>query len=180
MRIIETKVYQFEELDEQTKQKAIDNCRYKNIDNGDWYEFIQEDLSLVGIELRSFDINRGNYAHLFIDDMYISCEKIIKFHGENCETYKIAQRYIEKYDSIKDKIDNLECIENDDSDEEHLNKLCHLDRDLEDLDEEYEKEFSEEVLSMLRKEFEHLTSDEHIIECFDINQCEFTDQGKLI
>jgi len=180
MRIIKTKAYQFEELDEQTKQKAIDNCRYRNVDDDFWYEFIEEDLYSVGIELRSFDINRGNYAHLFIDNMFISCDKIIKFYGLNCEIYKIAQRYIEESDFIKDKIDNLECIENDDSDEEHLDKLFHLDKDLEDLDEEYYKEFSEEVLSMLRKEFEYVTSDEHIIECFDINQCEFTENGKLI
>ena len=55
-----------------------------------------------------------------------------------------------------------------------------LDKDLEDLDEEYQQEFSWEVLSMLRKEYEYMTSDEHIIEFFDINQCEFTEKGKLI
>ena len=74
----------------------------------------------------------------------------------------------------------MEHDENDNSDEEHLNKLMQLDKDLEDLDEEYQKEFSEEVLSMLRKEYEHLTSDEYIIEMFDANEYEFTDQGKLI
>ena len=112
--------------------------------------------------------------------MYVSCEKIIKFHGENCETYKIAERYIEEYDSIQDKMDNLECYKNDDSDEEHLNKLMQLDADLEDLNEEYQKEFSEEVLSMLRFEFEHMTSDEYIIEMFEANEYEFTEEGKLI
>ena len=69
---------------------------------------------------------------------------------------------------------------NDDSDEEHLNKLMQLDKDLEDLDEEYQKEFSEEVLSMLRKEYDYMTSDEHIIEMFEVNKYEFTDQAKLI
>jgi len=160
MRIIETKAYQFEELDEQTKEKAIDNCRHINVDDDYWYEFIKEDLSNVGIELRSFDINRGNYAHLFIDDMYISCEKIIKLHGLNCETYKIAERYIKEYKEIHQHI--------------------HDDDAIECLDEEYQKEFSWEVLSMLRKEFEYMISDEHIIEFFDINQCEFTENGKLI
>jgi len=180
MKIIETKAYQFEELDEQTKEKAIDNYRHISVDDDSWYEWIKEDLISVGIELRSFDIDRGNYAHLFIDNMYVSCEKIIKFHGENCETYKIAERYIEEYDSIQDKMDNLECYKNDDSDEEHLNKLMQLDADLEDLNEEYQKEFSEEVLSMLRKEYEYMTSDEHIIQMFEANDFEFTDQGKLI
>ena len=75
---------------------------------------------------------------------------------------------------------DLEFNENDDSDEENLNKLMQLDKDLEDLDEEYQKEFSEEVLSMLRREYEYMTSDEYIIEMFQANEYEFTDQGKLI
>ena len=180
MRTIETKAYQFEELDEQTKEKAIDNNRYIGVEDNFWYEFIKEDLISVGIQLRSFDIERGSFAEIHLEDFYDTCEKIIDSHGENCETYKIAERYIKEYNSIKEKMDNLEEYENDNSDEEHLNKLMQLDKDLEDLDEEYQKEFSEEVLSMLRKEYEHMTSDESIIEMFDANEYEFTDQGKLI
>jgi len=160
MRIIETKAYQFEELDEQTKEKAIDNCRYISVDCDYWYEFIKEDLISVGIELRSFDIERGSFAEIHLEDFYETCEKIIETHGENCETYKIAERYIKEYNEIHQHI--------------------HDDDAIECLDEEYQKEFSEEVLSMLRKEYEHMTSDEYIIEMFDANGYEFTDQGKLI
>lgn len=180
MRIIETKAYQFQELDEKTKEKAIDNYRYVSVEHDSWWDFVKEDLISVGIELRSFDIERGSFAEIHLEDFYETCELILKSHGENCETYKIAERYIKEYDSIKDKMDNLECIENDDSDEEHLNKLMQLDKDLEDLDEEYQKEFSEEVLSMLRREYEYMTSDEYTIEIFEANEYEFTDQGKLI
>ena len=180
MRIIETKAYQFKELDEQTKKKAIDNYRYVSVEHDSWWDFVKEDLISVGIELRSFDIERGSFAEIHLEDFYETCELILKSHGENCETYKIAERYIKEYDSIKDKMDNLECIENDDSDEEHLNKLMQLDKDLEDLDEEYQKEFSEEVLSMLRREYEYMTSDEYTIEIFEANEYEFTDQAKLI
>lgn len=180
MRIIETKAYQFKELDEQTKKKAIDNYRDIGVDDGYWHGVLKEDLNYVGIELRSFDIERGSFAEIHSEDFYETCEKIIETHGENCETHKIAERYIKEYNSIKEKMDNLEEYENDNSDEEHLNKLMQLDKDLEDLDEEYEKEFSEEVLSMLRREFEYQTSDEYIIDMFDANEYEFTDQGKLI
>ena len=180
MRIIETKAYQFQELDEKTKEKAIDNYRYVSVEHDSWWDFVKEDLISVGIELRSFDIERGSFAEIHLEDFYETCELILKSHGENCETYKIAERYIKEYDSIKDKMDNLECIENDDSDEEHLNKLMQLDKDLEDLDEEYQKEFSEEVLSMLRREYEYMTSDEYTIEIFEANEYEFTDQAKLI
>ena len=180
MRIIETKVYQFKELDEQTKKKAIDNCRYMSVEDGYWYEFIKDHLSDVCIELKSFDLDRGSFAEIHIEDLYDTCYLILRLYGETSEIYKIAKRYIKEYDSIKEQMDNLECIENDDSDEEHLNKLMQLDKDLEDLDEEYQKEFSEEVLSMLRKEYDYMTSDEHIIEMFEVNKYEFTDQAKLV
>ena len=152
MRTIETKVYLFKELDEQTKEKAIRN-NYDIAIQDDWYHFTKDDLKEVGIELRSFDIDRGSYAEIHIDYFFETCEKIIKSHGGNCETYKIAERYIKEYNDIQYD---------------------------EDLDKEYEKEFSEEVLSMLRREFEYMTSDEYIIDMFDANEYEFTDQGKLI
>ena len=180
MKTIETKVYQFKELDEQTKEKAIDNYRHISVEDNFWYEFIKEDLISVGIELRSFDLNRGSFAEIHIEDFYDTCKKIIDSHGVLCKTYIIAIRYIKEYNTIKEKIDNLECYENDDSDEEHLNKLMQLDKDLEDLDEEYQQEFSWEVLSMLRKEYEYMTSDEHIIEMFEDNDWEFTEDGKQL
>jgi len=164
MRIIETKAYQFEELDEQTKEKAIDNYRYVSVEHDSWWDFVKEDLNYIGIELRSFDIDRGSFAEIHSEDFYETCEKIIETHGENCETYKIAERYIKEYKDIQYHIQ-------DDED---------LDEKLDDLDNEYQKEFSEEVLSMLRREYEYMTSDEYVIEMFQANEYEFTDQGKLI
>ena len=164
MRIIETKAYQFEELDEQTKEKAIDNYRYIGVESDFWYEWIKEDLISVGIELRSFDIDRGSFAEIHLKDFYETCDLILKWHGENCETYKIAERYIEEYQDIQ----------------YHIKDDEYLDEKLDDLDEEYQKEFSEEVLSMLRFEFEHMTSDEYIIEMVEANEYEFTEEGKLI
>ena len=180
MRTIETKLNQFQELDKQTKEKAIDNYRYIGVEDPYWWDSIKDYLSNVCIELRSFDIERGSFAEIHIEDFCDTCDLILKFHESNYETYKIAERYIEEYNSIQEKIDDLEQYGNDDSDEEHLDKLMQLDMDLDNLDEEYEKEFSEEVLSMLRKEYEYMTSDEHIIQMFEANDFEFTNQGKLI
>ena len=158
MRTIEIKVYLFKELDEQTKEKAIRN-NYDIAIQDDWYDFTKHDLKEVDIELRSFDIDRGSYAEIHIDYLFNTCEKIIKSHGENSETYKIAERYIKEYNEIH----------------------CHIhhDDDIENLDEEYQKEFSEEVLSMLRQEYEYMTSEEYIIEMFESNEYEFTAEGKI-
>ena len=179
MRTIEIKAYQFKDLDEQTKEKVIQNNYHISVLD-DWYDFTKHDLKEVGIELKSFDIDRGNHCNIQIDYVFNTCEKIIESHGANSETYKIAERFIKKYNSIQEEIDNLEQYENDDSDEEHLNKLMQLDKDLEDLDEEYQKEFSEEALSMLKQEYEHMTSEEYIIDMFEANEYEFTAEGKII
>jgi hypothetical protein len=165
MRTIETKVYLFNELDDQTQEKAIQN-NYHIAVQDDWHDFIDNDLKEIGIELRSFDVDRGSFAEIHIDYFFETCEKIIETHGENCETYKIAKRYIKEYNSIQQKIDAL-------NDDDH-------DFDLDYLDEEYQKEFSEEVFSMLRKEYEHMTSEEYLIEMFEANEYEFTAEGEMI
>ena len=162
MRTIETKVYLFNELDDQTQEKVIQN-NYHIAVQDDWHDFIKYDLKEIGIELRSFDVDRGSFAEIHIDYFFETCEKIIETHGENCETYKIAKRYIKEYNSIQ-----------------HLNDDDDDDFDLDYLDEEYQKEFSEEVLSMLRKEYEHMTSEEYLIEMFEANEYEFTAEGEMI
>ena len=165
MRTIETKAYLFDELNDQTQEKAIQN-NYHIAVQDDWHDFIKYDLKEIGIELRSFDVHRGSFAEIHIDHFFKTCEKIIETHGENCETYKIAKRYIKEYNSIQQKIDAL-------NDDDH-------DFDLDYLDEEYQKEFSEEVFSMLRKEYEHMTSEEYLIEMFEANEYEFTAEGEMI
>ena len=180
MRTIETKVYLFNELDDQTQEKAIEN-NYHIAVQDDWHDFTKYDLKEIGIELRSFDVDRGSYAEIHIDYFFETCEKIIQTHGENCETYKIAERYIKEYNSIHEKISAIH-------DSHHWSrefgsdgdKLMQCDIDLDDLEDEYQKEFSEEVLSMLRKEYEHMTSEEYLVDMFNANEYEFTAEGEMI
>ena len=165
MRTIETKVYLFNELDDQTQEKVIQD-NYGIAIQDDWHDFIKYDLKEIGIELRSFDVDRGSFAEIHIDYFFETCEKIIETHGENCETYKIAKRYIKEYNN------SIQHLNDDDDDHDFI--------DLDYLDEEYQKEFSEEVFSMLRKEYEHMTSEEYLIEMFEANEYEFTAEGEMI
>ena len=162
MRTIETKVYLFNELDDQTQEKVIQD-NYGIAIQDDWHDLIKYDLKEIGIELRSFDVDRGSFAEIHIDNFFETCEKIIETHGENCETYKIAKRYIDVYNSIQEK------------DGEYDDFI-----DLDYLDEEYQNRFSEEALSILRAEYEHITSEEYLIEMFEANEYEFTAEGEMI
>ena len=40
MKTIEIKVYKFEELDKQTREKVIENYRYINVEDMNWWEFV--------------------------------------------------------------------------------------------------------------------------------------------
>ena len=176
MRIIETKVYRFKELDEQAKEKAIENNREIFVEDS-WWELVEYDLEMFGLKLEEFDLGRRDYVKL---EMYYAldtiCDKILKNCEDTTEIYKTAERYGKEYKLIQDDMESLNDMDTD-KDEHNLTILLHKTQDLED---EFLKEMSEEALSMLKNEYEHLTSKECIIEMFEANGYEFTEEGKLI
>lgn len=165
MRVIEIKVYKFDELTEEGKRKAVENLYDINIDHG-WWNYIYEDAENIGIKITEFDIDRGAYCH---GDIITSApeviEAIIANHGKDCETYKTAMRY-------KPTFDELATLRDGD------------DNSFEDKFEGAEHEFLQDILEdyriMLQKEYEYQTSEEAIIETIDANDYEFTENGKLI
>jgi len=64
MKTIEIKVYKFDELDKQTREKVIENYRFINVEDTFWYDFIKEDFNRLGLEIQAFDLGRGNYAKI--------------------------------------------------------------------------------------------------------------------
>ena len=60
MRVLETKVYTFDELSEEAKEKAIEKNRHMNVDYWEWYHNV-------------YDTFKEKYSDLFeITDMYFS------------------------------------------------------------------------------------------------------------
>jgi hypothetical protein len=53
------------------------------------------------------------------------------------------------------------------------------DEDLNYLERDYHHDLNEEMWKMLREEYEYLTSDEAVIESIEINNYEFTEDGKI-
>ena len=80
MRILETKVYTFEELSEEAKQKAIENYRYLEVELFEWYFPI-------------YDMFKDTYSDLFdITNIYFS------------GFYSQGDGAMFEYDGIKDKL----------------------------------------------------------------------------
>lgn len=163
MKTIEIKVYKFDELDKQTKEKVIDNYRHINVEDTFWYDWIKEDFIRLGLEIRSFDLDRGSFAEIHIDDFEQTSKNIIDEFGDSVLIKQTAKNYLKELEEI---------VSNFKEDED-------VDRELEILDEEYQKEYSEDILSYLRANYESDISDEAVINTIEANDYDFTTNGKI-
>ena len=163
MKTIEIKVYKFEELDKQTREKVIDNYRFINVEDTFWYDFIKDDFNRLGLEIQEFDIGRRNYAKIYIDNFEDTSKNIIEEFGDSVLIKQTAKNYINEYEKIQANFKEDEDIE----------------REVELLDEQYEKEYSEDILSYLRSNYDWETSDEAIYQTIEANDYDFTTEGKI-
>ena len=163
MKTIEIKLYKYEELDKQTREKVIENYRYINVEDTFWYDWIKEDFSRLGLEIQEFDLNNPNYAKIYINNFEDTSKNIIEEFGDNVLIKQTAKNYIDEYNKIQANFKDDEDIE----------------RELEILDEEYEKEYSEDILSYLKANYEWEISDEAITNTIEANDYDFTTEGKI-
>ena len=160
-------LYQFSELSEDAKQKAISNLCDINIDY-EWWNCTYDDASNIGLKITGFDIDRGSYVNGEFIDSALSCaHKIESEHGETCETWKTAKQFINDFNTINLKYENDEINEDE------------AETDEEDLNEEFLKSLCEDYRIILRNEYGYLTSEEAIIETIESNEYDFTEDGKL-
>ena len=163
MKTIEIKVYKFEELDKQTKEKVIENYRYINVEDTFWYDFIKEDFIRLGLEIRSFDLDRGSFAEIHIEDFEDTSNNIIEEFGDSVPIKQTAKNYKDEFNKIQANFKEDEDIE----------------RELEILDEKYQREYSADILSYLRDEYDYQVSYEAIIETIEANDYNFTWNGEI-
>jgi hypothetical protein len=166
MRNVRTKVYKFNELSEAAKQTAIRNFSNINVDFG-WWESAYMDAENVGLKITSFGLDRNRHAKgNFIISATDTAQRILKEHGETCETYNTASLFL-----------NLtQQIENDyagGTDEDEYN----IESETEAAEDEFLNSILEDYSIILEKESEYLQSDQAIIETIEANQYEFLKDG---
>ena len=153
-------VYKFDELDEKQKEKVMQNLYDINV-NHDWWEFTYDGAKTIGLEIKSFDLDRNRHCKIaFIDRPETVIEKIIAEHGNMCETHKTAASFKKLFDELNE--------DNEDYDE----KCGALIEDLQhDLEENYSK--------ILQDEYEYQMTGPAIIETIEANDYDFTENGKI-
>jgi hypothetical protein len=167
-------LYQFSELSEDAKEKAIKNLWDINVDF-EWWEFTYSDAAEIGLKIQGFDIDRGSYLKgSFTKACTEVADLILSNHGEGCDTFKLATEFLKdraalvaKYsDGVKTSIVSEE-------------NVYDFDQECDELEEEFDRALKEEYLCILRKEYEYQTSEEAIIETIEANGYEFTEEGEL-
>lgn len=172
-KVTKTVVYPFDELSEDAKEKAIEGLWDINLDY-EWWESIFEDAAQVKLKLTEFELDRGSYCRGdFIEYAKDTADAIIYAHGACSPTHETATEFIENsaklYMKYRVKLD-------DDADDQN-----EIDRDYaqEELDSEFLKAILEDYRIILQKEYEHLGSEDVIIETIKANEYEFTEDGVL-
>jgi hypothetical protein len=96
-------IYSFNELSDESKEKAVENLHDINVDY-DWWDNVYSDAEQVGIKIEEFGIDRNYFITtspiLSPDDI---ANAIIKNHGDVCNTYKIASEYLKNSDELDDE-----------------------------------------------------------------------------
>lgn len=166
MRTVTTEVYSFSELSDKAKQKAIAHYHDINVDY-DWWDFIYEDASNVYIEITGFDVGRGQDIQLnFLQHAKDIADEIVKQHGEDCETYKTAKKFLQQWQvqavtfALTEPCDD----EQEDADEQ--------------LTEDFKKDIARCYWKTLSEDYSYRLSDEAVIESIEANDYEFTKDGR--
>jgi hypothetical protein len=170
MKTIEVNLYQFDELSETAQNKAIE--WYQSVAIYDeWWDGVYTDAENIGLKITEFDLDRNRYAKgTWMQSADYSAIEIVKQHGENCETYKIAQSFIS--DRVKIYNDAAQT-----PDGEWVNEQ-KLDNDIEYLENEFEQSLLSEYAMILQREMDYINSREQIIESIKSNEYDFTEDGK--
>ena len=124
---IEIEVYEFSELSEQAKKRALDDYIE---DNHFWWEGVYDDAEMVDIKIDGFDCNK----EFIMMSIGISTPNLIlREHGEDCESHIAARKYLEdgNEDELKKSLEAyylklLKSAFDDLQNMEYYQELCEL------------------------------------------------------
>jgi len=160
-------LYQFSELSEKAKQKAIEKLFDINVDF-DWWQFTYDDAKQIGLKLQNFDLDRNKHCTgEFVSSALVCSELIMHNHGETCDTYKTAFKFIKDYEDLVTKYSDGIGDESD------------FDNEADDLEEEFLKSILKDYATILQNECDYLQSEEAIIETIEANDYYFDENGNL-
>jgi len=166
-RTIRTKVYQFNELNETAKQKAIE--WYRDINDFDFvWDDTKEDAKNIGLKIIQLSDHSKNKGEFMLSANEVAAN-IFGSHGESCDTYKTAKEFMDEWQPVFNNYmdENHEDYESNESE----NKL-------QDLEDEFLQSLLEDYRILYNSDIENCDSEEYITEQIQANEYEFTADGR--
>lgn len=172
MKTIELTLYKFSELSEEAKRTAIDEHRYINIKDN-WWNNVYEDAKNIGLKIKGFDLLHQHINAEFIGSAYETSNLIMEQHGEQCETYRTVKKFKKDWEELVKKH----------SDGINIDKVAegnedNFDEEADEMEADFLQSISEDYRIILSNECEYLESDEAVSETLEINEYDFTEDGK--
>ena len=176
MRESVVKVYEFHELSEKAKQKALEEFSDVNV-NHDWWDYHYEELLGVGVEVRGFDVYQGAIDLKFEHCAQVVWDDIVKEEW-GCEIGQLAKELKAKYEAFLETEPYSEYWSLKEAEEK---KREWIDEELNEFECEMEDELTRRleplILKSLREHYDFLTSEEAIVEAIEANGYEFCEDG---
>ena len=170
MKTITVNLYSFNELNGEAKKVAIEKLSDINVDY-QWWECTYEDAKNIGLKITGFGLDRNRHATgSFLLSASEVAANVLSQHGNECETYKTAENFMNEWQPIF----------NDYMNEDGENYESHeLEDKLNDLESEFLDSLLEDYSIILQNECDYLQSEEAIIQTIEANDYFFTENGKL-
>lgn len=179
MREITVKLYQFDELSEKAKEKALEHFRDINVDY-DWWDCTYDELLGVGVDVRSFDV-----YHRTIDLRFTHCaqtvwDDIVKEEW-GCEIGELAKELKAKYDAFLETQPYSEYWSLKEAEEKKREWFDEVLGEFEcEMEDELIRRLEPLILKSLKEEYEYRTSDEFVTEAIEANEFEFYEDGGFV
>jgi hypothetical protein len=160
--------FKFDELSTTARQHAIEDFAAGGIDY-DWWEGTYEDAAGVGLEITSFETQyRPSAEGKFNWSEQKSAHAIMAMHGEGCETYKAAVKFLAQSVLMSDE--DKQDAEYPDDASESWTELC----------ETFLKDVLDGYAKMLKSEIEYLESYDAAEETIAANDYDFDEAGDMV
>lgn len=170
MKKVILSLFTFNELNKEAQNKALNNLRTINVDYK-WWDSTYEDAKTIGLEITAFDLDRNRHAQGNIIGTAEETAKLIKEnHGEECNTYKLAETFLTAYYIIDGQL-QAETIT--------TSLINELEGAKEDLEIDFKNDLLKEYACILQKESDYLLSDEAIKETIEANEYTFEQDGRM-
>ena len=167
MKTVKVKVYEYAELNDEAKEKALDWFLNACANDAMWWEDTKEDAKTVYIKLVGVDVGRGcSIEGSLTQSPSAVAQKIVSEHGPKCETHKTAKAFLD-----------WEAKHGHESDHDDDETTQWFD-ERENMEETFEHDILEDYLSMARRNFEYEQSKEYLEEGIEANGYTFTEDGK--